>query len=137
MIISVFDRVEIIVGKGENAGNPHFLLFPKYFEKVSFPDTSKGVIVWEWVNSAFFLHRMILTTYILVLDNPALQRCRTHYLKVPRSSLVGRIGIFMRVSLYQCYFITISSAIRTRCVCETLMPPKWPFFEKCNLDIRP
>ena len=23
----------------------------------------------------------------------------------------------------------------TRCVCETLMPPKRPFFEKCNLDI--
>ena len=24
----------------------------------------------------------------------------------------------------------------TRCVCETLMPPKQSFFEKCNLDIR-
>ena len=22
---------------------------------------------------------------------------------------------------------------RTRPVCETRMPPKWPFFEKCNL----
>ena len=26
---------------------------------------------------------------------------------------------------------------KTRCVCETLMPLKWPFLEKCNIDIRP
>ena len=51
MIISVFDRVENIVGKGENAGYQHFLPFPKCFEKASFPDASKGVIVWEWVDS--------------------------------------------------------------------------------------
>ena len=31
MTISVFDRVENIVGKGENAGNQHFLLFPQCF----------------------------------------------------------------------------------------------------------
>ena len=49
MIISVLDSAENIVGKGENAGNQHFLLFPLCFEKASFPDTSKGVIVWEWV----------------------------------------------------------------------------------------
>ena len=48
MIISVFDSVENIVGKGENAGNQHFLLFQRCFEK-AFPDPSKGVIVWEWV----------------------------------------------------------------------------------------
>ena len=28
----------------------NFLFFPQCFERVSFPDTSKGVIVWEWVN---------------------------------------------------------------------------------------
>ena len=28
-----FDRVENIVGKGENAGHQHFLLFPQCFEK--------------------------------------------------------------------------------------------------------
>ena len=50
MIISVFDRVENIVGKGENAGYQHFLFFPQCFEKASFQDSSKGVIVWEWVN---------------------------------------------------------------------------------------
>ena len=54
MIISVFDIVENIVEKGENVGYQHFLLFSQCFEKVSFPHTSKGVIVWEWVNPEFW-----------------------------------------------------------------------------------
>ena len=33
MVISVFDRVENIMGKGENAGYQHFLLFPIMFSK--------------------------------------------------------------------------------------------------------
>ena len=32
-MISVFDRVENIVGKGENAGYQYFLLFPPCFQK--------------------------------------------------------------------------------------------------------
>ena len=28
---------ENIAGKGENAGDQHFLLFPKYFQRLSFP----------------------------------------------------------------------------------------------------
>ena len=40
MIISVFDKVENSVGKGENAGYQHFFVFPQCFEKASFPDTS-------------------------------------------------------------------------------------------------
>ena len=36
MMISVIDRVENIVGKGENAGCQHFLLFPQCFQKASF-----------------------------------------------------------------------------------------------------
>ena len=38
MMISVFDRVENIVGKGENSGYQHFLLFffPQCFQKASF-----------------------------------------------------------------------------------------------------
>ena len=35
MMTSVFDRVENIVGKGENAGYQHFF-FPPIFQKVSF-----------------------------------------------------------------------------------------------------
>ena len=33
MLISIFDRIENIVGKGENAGNQRFLLFPTIFSK--------------------------------------------------------------------------------------------------------
>ena len=33
MTIPLFDRVENTVGKGENAGYQHFLLFPKCFPK--------------------------------------------------------------------------------------------------------
>ena len=35
MTISIFDRVENTVGKGENAGHQHFLLFPQRFPKPS------------------------------------------------------------------------------------------------------
>ena len=64
MIISVFDRVENIMGKGENAGYQHFLLFPQCFQRASFPDVSKGVIVWEWVNwHGFNVDEMILAAF--------------------------------------------------------------------------
>ena len=49
MIISVFDRVENIVGKGEIACTSNFSFSPQRFQKASFPEASKGVIVWEWV----------------------------------------------------------------------------------------
>ena len=51
MIISVFDKIQNIVGNGENAGYQHFLLFPQCFQKASIPNRSKGVIVWEWVKT--------------------------------------------------------------------------------------
>ena len=35
-MISVDDRLDNIVGKGENAGNHHFLLFPQCFLEISF-----------------------------------------------------------------------------------------------------
>ena len=39
-------RVENIVGKGENAGNQHFLLFPQCFQKASSLELLKVRIVW-------------------------------------------------------------------------------------------
>ena len=33
MMISLYDRVENTLGKGENAGDQHFLLFPQFFSK--------------------------------------------------------------------------------------------------------
>ena len=46
MIVSVFDRVENIVGKGKNDGYQHFLLFPQCFQKTSFLRSLKVWIVW-------------------------------------------------------------------------------------------
>ena len=51
MIISVFDRVENIVGKGEIARYEQFLLCPQCFQKACFPGASEDVTVGEWVNS--------------------------------------------------------------------------------------
>ena len=39
-------QVENIVGKGENAGYQHFLLFPQCFQKASFPGQLKVGILW-------------------------------------------------------------------------------------------
>ena len=41
----VLKMVENIVGKGENAGYKHFLLFPQYFQKTSFSRSLKVGIV--------------------------------------------------------------------------------------------
>ena len=38
MMISLYDRVEDIVEKGENVGYQLFLLFPQWFQKFSFPE---------------------------------------------------------------------------------------------------
>ena len=42
----VLGRVENIVGKGENAGYLHFLLFPQRFQKASYNGSFKFVVVW-------------------------------------------------------------------------------------------
>ena len=44
-------QVENTVGKWEIARHKQFLLFPQCFQKACFPEASKGVAVWEWVNS--------------------------------------------------------------------------------------
>ena len=41
-----FGRVENIVGKGENAGYQHFLLFPQCFQNTSILESLKVGIVW-------------------------------------------------------------------------------------------
>ena len=46
MLISFCDRVENIVGNGENAGYQHFLLFLQCFQKVSSSGSLKVGIVW-------------------------------------------------------------------------------------------
>ena len=51
----VLGRVENIVGKGENAGYQHFLLFSQCFLKVSYSGSLKVVIVWERVKTLDFV----------------------------------------------------------------------------------
>ena len=46
MTIFVFDKVEKIVGKGENAGYQHFRLFPQFFSKASLLRSLKVEVVW-------------------------------------------------------------------------------------------
>ena len=46
MMSYVFDRAENIVGKGENAGYQHFLLFSQCFQKAFSSGVLKVVIVW-------------------------------------------------------------------------------------------
>ena len=45
MVIFVFDAFENIVGKGENDGYQHFLLFPQCFQKSIYSGSLKVVIV--------------------------------------------------------------------------------------------
>ena len=42
----ILGKVKNIVGKGEDAGFQHFLLFPQYFQKASFSGSLKVRIVW-------------------------------------------------------------------------------------------
>ena len=50
VMISVFDRTENIVGKGENVGYQHFLLFLQGFQRASYTGLLKVEILWERVN---------------------------------------------------------------------------------------
>ena len=43
-------RVQNTVRKAEIAHYEQFLLFPQCFQKACFPEASKCVVVWEWVN---------------------------------------------------------------------------------------
>ena len=45
-MISVFDKVEKIVGKGKNAGYQYILIFPQCLEKASFSGALKVGIIW-------------------------------------------------------------------------------------------
>ena len=56
------------LGKGGIAHYEQFLLFPQCFQKACFPGASKGVIVWEWVNSMelfFRKYEMVIVAEII------------------------------------------------------------------------
>ena len=54
MMTFVFDNAENIVGKEENAGYQHFLLFPQYFQRAFYLGLLKVGIVWWRVKAVFF-----------------------------------------------------------------------------------
>ena len=49
MMISLFDRLENNVGKGENAGYQHFLLFPRCFPRPPSLGSLEVWILWKRV----------------------------------------------------------------------------------------
>ena len=51
MMIFVFDRLENVVGKEENTGYQHFLLFPQFFQTAFYPESSVVGIVWQRVKT--------------------------------------------------------------------------------------
>ena len=73
-------QIENTVGKGEIARYEQFLLFPQCFQKACFPGASKGVIVWEWVNSVIKWN-----TYTSTCSHTILQKLRPiEYLPFPK-----------------------------------------------------
>ena len=54
-MISLSDRVENIVGRGENAGTQYFLLFPQCFQEPFFGGSLKVGTVWYRVKQRHFL----------------------------------------------------------------------------------
>ena len=61
----VLGRVENNVGKGENAGFQHFLLFPQCFQKASFLGSLRVGIVWYRVNTVTNLQPVTFLTFEL------------------------------------------------------------------------
>ena len=53
-------QVENSVGKGEIACYEQFLHFQQCFQKACFPGASKGVIVWEWVNTETVVNKTLI-----------------------------------------------------------------------------
>ena len=53
---------ENIVGKGENAGYQHFLLFPQCFQKSYFSRSLKVGVVWERVEMAKLFTEVVKDT---------------------------------------------------------------------------
>ena len=45
-LIFALERIENSMGRGENAGYQHFLLFPQCFQKDTFSGSLKVMIVW-------------------------------------------------------------------------------------------
>ena len=63
----VWDRIKIIVGKGENACDQDFFLFPQCFQKASDEGSLKVVIVCLTVKQTHLTRRLALYNAVLKL----------------------------------------------------------------------
>ena len=94
-----------MVGKGENAGNQHFLLYPSCFQNVLYVKVKKRKVKVKGQEKVVKGSRMKLNLHKTCANE-------VKYLQA-----------------------TFSTTKRTKCVCETLMPTKHPSFEKHDSDI--
>ena len=135
---------ENIVRKGENAGNQHFLLFPQCF----LPFPKQGLLFY----SNFFMS----SANAFNLDQSKVLSFGKELTSFPFSPPSDNQSLFMsqgrrynnltptyiapKRSLRD-YINTSETAVKwwkTRCVCETLMPPETPIFgKKHDPDIWP
>ena len=70
-MISLLDKVENTVGKGENAGYQHFLLFLQCFPKPSSQRSLKVRIVWNRVN----IEDISFPTYMYIVQRNMFTAC--------------------------------------------------------------
>ena len=69
-MIFVFDRLENIVEKGENACYQHFLLFPQCFQNAFYSRSLEvGIVCLRFNSSLFTKESDVMTPRIKVLDN--------------------------------------------------------------------
>ena len=65
------DMVENIVGKGENAGDQHFLLLPQCFQNALSTGSSKAGTVWQRISNlnALRLNKEVQNEIIVAIYN--------------------------------------------------------------------
>ena len=113
----MFDREENIVGKGENVGYQHFLLFPQCFLQSIF----SGLLVQSLAQPSFFLriddgHSSL--TNVCCFDDSCVgkqpvawkQYCEEYWLKELQESMdrcTGRRNIIELMEKHQCTYQTI------------------------------
>ena len=80
--VKFFDMIENIVGKGENAGNQHFLLFQPCFLKTFFLRLGKARIVWKKTGPISYRNRKfdITTVRQFSLEEELLRKTENFYL---------------------------------------------------------
>ena len=106
MMISVCDKFENVVGKGENAGYQHLLLFPQWFSKASLSRVVKTrdclVRVNPFPNKPWFLRDCITSLLkaqqekekVLVMSNISFS-CSAFYLFQELSATFNKFQIFI------------------------------------------